>query len=525
VAKRKPTLFEAAANRRTAALKQLIEEGADVHVTDEHGRTPLHYAMTGEAVRVLLAAGADPDARDGEGDTALGDASFWGKPPVVRALLAGGASHSRRIGSCKKTALILAAEGGWSVPVVEALLDAGAKLETKVGSKGTALGWAAEGGKLDVVRCLLDRGAKIDAKRGGNTALALAADMGRAAVVELLLERGADPTGARASCLQEEEVSRLLREVPIRRAETDANVRALLYAAARGEVQALEEALEAGVPPDAKDGAGRTGLALALEGGHRGAAMRLEAALVRGQGLAPAATELLASAAMGDEAGVRSALGDGADPEVRSASGNCALDLACEYLHPEVVRLLLESGASPDRPGDYAPLHWAASSGNHEAVEALLAAGAELDARNDFGETPLLIAVARAEATCARLLLVAGADPDVADGKERTARDLASWEIGRQIDEAERGRLGDAEAGRGGVQRWQDCPICSQLPARMDADVEAGESLPDLANRLERVEFGLWVCPLCRTRYRFERDRGYYVTHWEHDEWLVRLDD
>ena len=517
-------LMLAAAERRKAPVELLLERGADVHAVDSSGRTALHHATTGAAVRLLLAAGAEVNAKDEDGHTRLADAAWIGNAAVVKALLAGGADPNRKIGRWRKTPLSLAAEGGWSVRVVELLLDAGAKIDAKTGSKGTALAWAAEGGKLGAVRVLLDRGARIDARYEGETPLSLACDMGRTKVVELLLERGADPTGARPSSLNGDEVARLLREVPIRRAADDA--RSLLEAAAHGDVAGLTAAIEAGTPPDTKDGAGRTALELALDGGHREAATLLEAAQVRAQDLPEALAELLAAAATGDAEGVERALAAGADPDGRSASGNSAMDLACEYHHTDVVHLLLARGARPaPAEGSYAPLHWAALSDHPQAIEALLAAGAPVDARNDFGETALLIATARGCAGPARLLLLAGADPDLADRKGTTARDRASGEVARLIVETDAGRLAATERLRGTIDRWQDCSICSQLPARAEADVEAGESLPDEASRLERLEWDLWICPACGTRYRFGRDRGYYVTHWEHDAWLTRLED
>jgi uncharacterized protein len=77
---------------------------------------------------------------------------------------------------------------------------------------------------------------------------------------------------------------------------------------------------------------------------------------------------------------------------------------------------LLDQGAdvnAADAAG-WTPLHFAAQDYRVDAVATLIAAGAEIDARNRFGATPLSVAVfnsmGRGEAL--QLLLDAGADPD-----------------------------------------------------------------------------------------------------------------
>ena len=73
------------------SLKELLLFGAKPNIADKEGRTPLQYAKNPEVVAILLANGADLNAIDNSGRTAL----HWicrldGKPAVVEALLNAG---------------------------------------------------------------------------------------------------------------------------------------------------------------------------------------------------------------------------------------------------------------------------------------------------------------------------------------------------------------------------------------------------------------------------------------------------
>jgi ankyrin repeat protein len=88
-------LLSAATLRRPDLVKQLLNAGADVKGALSNGWTALHFAAMyddSETVAVLLAAGADPDAVDDEGDTPLAVSLADGLSAVAAALLA--RSHS-----------------------------------------------------------------------------------------------------------------------------------------------------------------------------------------------------------------------------------------------------------------------------------------------------------------------------------------------------------------------------------------------------------------------------------------------
>src|SRR5690606_37629328 len=89
---------------------------------------------------------------------------------------------------------------------------------------------------------------------------------------------------------------------------------------------------------------------------------------------------------------------------------------------------LLEQGADVNAAqGDgTTPLHWAAYRLDLELTRVLLERGAEPNAKNLFGAAPLAEAVRAANVPLARLLLEAGADPSSPNDDGETALMLAA---------------------------------------------------------------------------------------------------
>ncbi len=150
-------------------------------------------AKDAAAVKALLKSGADVNAAQGDGMTALHWAATNGDAPLVQMLLSAGANvrATTRLGGI--TALHMASEGGHS-EVVAALIAAGANPNLATSTGATALMLATRSGSTDTVTRLVETGADINAKEKGfgQTALMIAAGLDRADVVKLLLSRGAD---------------------------------------------------------------------------------------------------------------------------------------------------------------------------------------------------------------------------------------------------------------------------------------------------------------------------------------------
>lgn len=108
------TIFEAAENGKLKELKKLISDGADVNAKNEYGNTALIYAACcghNDCLSALIVAGADVNAKNDDGNTALTLAAGNGHKDCVAALIAAGADVNAKNNN-GWTALILAAWNG-----------------------------------------------------------------------------------------------------------------------------------------------------------------------------------------------------------------------------------------------------------------------------------------------------------------------------------------------------------------------------------------------------------------------------
>ena len=111
-----------------------------------------------------------------------------------------------------------------------------------------------------------------------------------------------------------------------------------------------------------------------------------------------------------------------------SVSGETALHLGTARRDVTWMTFLIQRGANVnarDQRG-VTPMVLACNMAFVEGVELLVAAKAKVDESNDAGETPLISAVHNRNIALMRLLLKAGADPDRADNSGRSARDYAT---------------------------------------------------------------------------------------------------
>lgn len=135
---------------------------------------------------------------------------------------------------------------------------------------------------------------------------------------------------------------------------------------------------------------------------------------------------------------VRLILELGANPNERSQDYGSPLHTACwqgdgnggreDSVVEATLRTLLQSGADPNLVAKGGcPLHEAVSGdwGSPTSTRVLLEFGAEVDARNDAGQTALMLAAEGGDLECVRNLLAAGADRTLKDRRGKTPLALA----------------------------------------------------------------------------------------------------
>ncbi|KAK5218691.1 hypothetical protein LTR72_008630 [Exophiala xenobiotica] len=215
----------------------------------------------------------------------------------------------------------------------------------------------------------------------------------------------------------------------------DPNVRSnsgesvLHYAVATGYIKVVELLVEAGALVNASDSEGRTPL---HEAGCIPAVAVTNYLLSRGAQLqvvdADGNSPLHLAAKKSSLEVVQSLLRAGSDCTLRNKMGARPLDLAAESGRPEVFGYLCslpaEQGVEEMQPDTPTPLHLAAGNGNLTAIKALLASGADRDARDRQGRTALHVAAAWAQVNA--VILLSGCDTEAKDVNGQTALHLAA---------------------------------------------------------------------------------------------------
>ncbi|CAN0334585.1 unnamed protein product, partial [Scytosiphon promiscuus] len=253
--------------------------------------------------------------------------------------------------------------------LTQCLLKAGANGGS--GWKGcydrTLLQAAAEGGNQEIVYALLlEKGglAELNAVSGERkmTALHRASERGHTAAARVLMVEGAN-----ASLLDSRQRS------------------ALHYAAEEGNLQLFRDLMIAGVDMDVMDIVGDTPLHRASANGH---AKIVSSLLRRGVNSKVANCEgkhaLHLAVDRRNITIVEKLLKAGADPNVRYGRSKEYSPLRLGIRNAVATRMLVKHGADVKSVDDlgYTPLHWAAYGGKPAVIDALLEAGADVEARS-----------------------------------------------------------------------------------------------------------------------------------------------
>ncbi len=223
VAAEKPTLADAAEHGNRTLIRTLLDAGADVNAAQADGTTALHWAVyndDAETAGLLVRRGANVKAANGYGVPPLSLACTNGNADLVKLLLDAGADANASLQS-GETVLMTAARAG-NVEVVKALLALGATpnarerrdQNAKLKSGFTPLFFAVREGHIDVTRTLLEAGVNVNETlqreeirrdlavvglvRNGTSPLLMAVENGHFELAIALVDAGADPNDQRS---------------------------------------------------------------------------------------------------------------------------------------------------------------------------------------------------------------------------------------------------------------------------------------------------------------------------------------
>jgi ankyrin repeat protein len=337
----------------------------------------------GAKLRLLLKQGADVNAAQGDGMTALHWAAQHGDLDETRMLVYAGARLEAVTRNGNYTPLHLAARTG-NAPVIRALLDAGANVNAKTTSGGASpLHLAAQQGNADAITALIDKGAEVDGKEGawGQTPLMWAAAFNRVSAMQLLLKRGANI----AAVSKVEDIP--ARERADRAANQLRNRRVAALKAAEQPPRPAGARPDSARPATGTPNAGRD--SSAQPSGNR---EQREAAAPRR--MAPK-----------DSTAARDSTGRDNVPTARAQANDSTRREERSITYGELV----------GNKGGLTPLLFAIRQGHSAAAFALLDAGAKINQVSEGDHTsPLLMATINGHFDLAMKLLERGADPKLA---------------------------------------------------------------------------------------------------------------
>jgi ankyrin len=438
-------LADAAMKRNGEAVRSLLQRKADVNAPQIDGTTALHWAVRLddlETAELLIRAGANVSAANRAGATPMQLAALNGNAAMVEKLITAGADPNVALTQYGDTALMMASRTG-KTDAIKVLLDGGAKVNTEETWGGTtALMWAVAERHPAAVKTLIDHGADVNARSNF-----VPAANGRGF-------EGRTPVAPQPGQAAEEFASGWFTP--------------LMFAAREGDVESARLLVAAGAEVNAPASDGKDALGLAIFNGNYQLAEFLidnHASVNKAdtQGFTPlfwavdrrnmeTAPNFPWMVTADPLPLIKKLLEAGADPNAlvnntpraRMRAGSPRIVFATALMRAafsgdlELVKLLLAKGADPAvvSKDNETVLEAAAALGfiqgyskgrsaaeRLDVIKLLVDLGADVNAADDFGITPLMAAANLGEVSIIHFLIDRGAD-------------LGAYDLGKKNDGA-----------------------------------------------------------------------------------------
>ena len=409
-------------------LAMLIEAGANIDAVDSNGQTALHRACDytrRDKILPLLQMGAEVNGINKYGqrpiDELVDNYSYRNEdmPEVIDALLRAGADPGISPSPLVQRAPLHVAVDAGHVQSTKLLLQKGASVDVTERSsiEHTPLHLAAEGGHRTVGELLITHGANAEkTDTNGHNALHLAARGGHEGFINLMLDKTAIDINSRDNdgwtplhhaCAKEKPLAIMLlieKGADVNAVDND-GMTPLHRAMTEGSDDAIDayvKALGAKADYDVLSEKGDTPLQHAVRRGLERSINKLLAAGADVTALGADDQSALHTAMLENKNGIGMILAlalqkRGVNPDIlRDKNGDTPLHIAARTDANAIAEKMIECGADIHQPNEAGdtPLHIAAREENFSMLSMLVDKGAKVLVPNKKGETPIDIVIA-----------------------------------------------------------------------------------------------------------------------------------
>jgi ankyrin repeat protein len=415
-------------NYFSPAIKSL-----NYNLRSANGASPLHYAVqegyTGY-IRFLLKKNADPNITNADGETPLHSAMKRGEVPIIRMVIDGGAKVDVQDGR-GNSPMHIAVPDGVHAEALSVLFAASANPNLRNESGNTPLQVFVSLNRSPlVIETLLRGGASVTSQNNeGKTALYIAVEEKRIALIPVLLNYDSDifsvtSTGmtpfGKALADNGQALAELITEKTVRSIDAEGNTPLLVAMKSNAGIDIIRTILGKGAAVNAQNKEGESALHLAVHNNQADIGTLLldngaDIFLVNARGETPLfLTFYVRAGSQRTAREIRMFMLNPAVMSSRDSLGNTVLHHATMWKIDSVIPAIVERGANTEAVNisGETPLFIAVKANAASTVRALLGAGASLTGRDSLGNTALHTAVRSNAPQAAEALLDANSNID-----------------------------------------------------------------------------------------------------------------